>query len=97
MSDIFHHYVGKDGKRPKLSAEQRKQQDARAELLREQTREKSAKATLAEADLARRRRELIDRDMAQKQASFLLVTFRERLLARAIKLPRKLLGKVCTR
>ena len=27
MTDVFHHYVGKDGKRPKLNAEQRKQQN----------------------------------------------------------------------
>jgi hypothetical protein len=62
-------------------------------FVEEKTRAAEVQRNLREVDLARRRRELISRDMAQRQASFLLVIFRERLLARARKLPRKLVGK----
>jgi phage terminase Nu1 subunit (DNA packaging protein) len=90
MTDVFHHYVGKDGKRPKPSAEQKDQQGARAELVRAQTRERVAKATLAEMEARKRTGELIDRATAMRQASFLFVTIRQRLLALPAQLARRL-------
>jgi hypothetical protein len=93
MTDVFHHYVGRDGKRPKPSVAQIDRENSRAELVAAQVRERIAKAILAEAEVARKRGELISRDTAVKQSSFIMASIRQRLLSLAGSLPRKLAGK----
>jgi hypothetical protein len=93
MADVYHHYLGRDGKLPKPSAAQLDRETSRAELVAAQARERIAKAILAEAEVMRKRRELISRDTAVKQSSFIMVSIRQRLLSLAGSLPRKLSGK----
>jgi hypothetical protein len=93
MTDVYHHYLGKGRKVPKPTAAQIDREASRAELVAAQARERIAKATLAEVDVQRRRRELIDRATAIQQASFLFISIRQRLLSLATSLPRKLAGK----
>jgi hypothetical protein len=50
MADVYHHYLGRDGKLPKPSATQLDRETSRAELVAAQARERIAKAILAEAE-----------------------------------------------
>jgi hypothetical protein len=51
MADVYHHYLGRDGKLPKPSAAQLDRETSRAELVAAQARERIAKAILAEAEV----------------------------------------------
>jgi hypothetical protein len=99
MSEVIHRYIGRDQPIPKSkdskeSAARKKEREKwDTQFRKERAEHECVRRIEREANLHRMRGELISRDVAQKQASFLFVTFRERLLARARKLPRKLLGK----
>jgi hypothetical protein len=81
MADIFHHYVGRDGKTPKPTAKQKEQQDARADLVRAQTRERVAKATLAELEARKRTRELLEVSDVTWRANDMMTRLRQGFLA----------------
>jgi hypothetical protein len=88
MGDI--RYFGKGDEPPKRSKEQQEREANEAKLSAARAREREAIATLREADVLRKRHELISRDTAMKQASFLFVSIRQRLLALPTQLVRKL-------
>jgi phage terminase Nu1 subunit (DNA packaging protein) len=93
MAEVFHHYVGRDGKRPKpkeLTAKQKEQRDARADLVRAQTRERVAKAALAEMEARKRTGELVERADVQWQAKDILTRLRQGLLAVPMIIMRRL-------
>jgi hypothetical protein len=96
MAEVFHRYIGKDGKVPRVSPAERKQQARRTELAAELTRERVA-ATRAnrlrsEMLLARQRGELIEKALVQRQATWLLIAFRQRMLSIPQIYTRQLLG-----
>jgi phage terminase Nu1 subunit (DNA packaging protein) len=91
MADVFHHYVGR-GKAPKPTAAQSDREKSRAELLVEQTRERRAKAEIAEMEMRQRKRELIERSDVLRQASFIMSSIKGRLLSLPTPLSRRLVG-----
>jgi phage terminase Nu1 subunit (DNA packaging protein) len=93
MATVFHRYVGRDGKIPKPSTEEKNKQSADRQFAEARARQTEAKAQLAEMEARRRSGELIERSEAIRQASFLCVSLQRRMLALAGTLPRKLVGK----
>jgi hypothetical protein len=83
MANVFHRYLGKDGKMPKLSPEQRKEQARRnklaAELTDERARAVRIKRQQAEMLLAKARGELISVQKIVLQASYLLRSLQQRI------------------
>jgi hypothetical protein len=94
MAEVFHRYLGKDGKMPKLSAQERKEAARRNKLATELTDERTAAVRVnrmrAEMLLARARNELIEKRLALLQVSYLLTVFRQRVLTEPSKLARRL-------
>ena len=88
MGDI--RYFGKGDEPPKRSKEQQEREANEAKLSAARAREREAIATLREADVLQKRSELISRDEAQRQAAFLLVAIKQRLLALPARLSREL-------
>jgi hypothetical protein len=88
MGDI--RYFGKGDEPPKRSKEQQEREANEAKLSAARAREREAIATLREADVLQKRSELISRDEAQRQAGFLLVAIKQRLLALPARLSREL-------
>jgi hypothetical protein len=58
MPEVIHRYIGKDGKIPKPTVEQKERQGSDARLAAAKAREREAIAALREAELARKRGEL---------------------------------------
>jgi hypothetical protein len=101
MAEVLHRYIPAEKKPPQPpSPEQREVERLKAEKLEadrrfveEKTRQTTVQRTLNEAELLRKRGELIYRDEAVRQASYLCITVRQRLLGLARSLPRQLEGK----
>jgi hypothetical protein len=93
MADVFHRYIGKDGKIPKPTTEEKGKQSADRQFAEARAKQTAAKAQLVEMEARKRSGELIERSEAIRQVSFLCVALRQRLLGLAGVLPRKLVGK----
>jgi hypothetical protein len=93
MAEVYHKYVRAGEKVPPPSKEQKGREESNARFAAARARKEEALATLREAEAKKRDGELIERAEALKQATFLFVTCRQRLLALASSLPRKLVGK----
>ena len=93
MAEVYHKYVRAGEKVPKPTKEQRDRDESDAKFSAARARKEEALADLREAESKRRAGELIERRMAIHQATFLFVTFRQRLLSFATTLPRKLVNK----
>ena len=93
MSEVVHRYIGKGQSVPKPAKESKEKVEARrwdAEFRKQRAEHERLKRTEREANLARMRGELISRDEAQRQAAFLLVAIKQRLLGLPTQLARKL-------
>jgi hypothetical protein len=67
--------------------------EADREFVKAKTRQAAERAKLTALEYARRRGELIERDTAVRQASYLIIAVRQHMLALAGVLPRKLVGR----
>jgi hypothetical protein len=96
MAEIFHRYIGKDGKLPKIPPAERRQQARRNELAAELTNERAravrANRLRSEMLLAKARGELIEKALVEKQAAWLFIAFRQRFLSVPQAYTRQLLG-----
>jgi hypothetical protein len=96
MAEVFHRYIGKGGKLPKLSPAERKEAARRNKLAAELTDERAqavrANRLRSEMLLAKARGELITKDLVEKQAAYLLVALRQRILSLPQTYSRRLLG-----
>jgi hypothetical protein len=93
MAQVYHKYVRAGEKILEPAKEQRDRDESDAKFSAARARKEEALADLREAEWKRRSGELIERRTAIHQATFLLITFRQRLLSFATTLPRKLVGK----
>jgi hypothetical protein len=96
MAEVFHRYIGKDVKLPKVPPAEREEQARRNELAAELTNERAravrANRLRSEMLLAKARNELIEKALVEKQAAWLLIAFRQRLLTVLQAYTRQLLG-----
>jgi hypothetical protein len=96
MAEVFHRYVGKDGKMPKLSPQERKEQSRRSKLAAELTDERAQAVRVnrmrGEMLLAKARGELIMKELVERQAAYLLIPMRQRILALPQTYARRLTG-----
>jgi hypothetical protein len=96
MAEVFHRYLGKDGKLPKLSAQERKEAARRNKLATELTDERAQAVRInrmrSETLLAKARGELIAKDLVEKQAAYLLIAMRQRILGIPQTYSRRLLN-----
>ena len=93
MAQVYHKYVRAGEKIPEPAKEQRDRDESDAKFSAARARKEGALADLREAESKKRQGELIERRTAIHQATFLLITFRQRLLSFATTLPRKLVNK----
>src|SRR5262245_12478490 len=93
MAEVIHRYIrrGESLTQPTNERKERTKSDARFAASRAEKEE--ALATLRQAEVLRKRHELISTNTAVKQASFLFAACRQRMLSLAGSLPRKLVGK----
>jgi hypothetical protein len=97
MSTVYHKYVGANASVPEPSQDKQESVRQRGErakwdtaFRKERAEHERLKRIEREANLARMRGELISRDEAQRQAAFLLVTIKQRLLTLPARLSREL-------
>ena len=85
MAEVFHRYIGKDGKLPKVSPADRKKQARQNELAAELTDERAQAVRVnrmrREMLLAKARGELIAKELVERQAAYLLIAMRQRILS----------------
>ena len=93
MAEVIHRYLGNDGKIPKLTAEQKERQGSDARLQAAKAREREAIAALREAELARKRGELVETAVVAREAQDVSIIIRSRLLLLPTQLARKCVGK----
>jgi hypothetical protein len=93
MAEVIHRYLGKDGKIPKPTAEQKERQGSQARLDAAKAREREAIAALREAELARKRGELVETAVVAREAQDVCIIIRSRLLLLPTQLARKCVGK----
>ena len=89
-------YIGKDGKAPKPSKPTPKQEErdaAKAKLIVARARKEEALAIKRENEAREHRGELIARPEALRQASFIFVSIKQKLLGLPTLLARKCAGK----
>ena len=90
MAEVYHRYIRRGEKTPEPTQEQRDREESNARFAAARARKESALADLREAESKRRAGELIEKATATRQASFLFVTIRQRLLALPPLLARRL-------
>ena len=93
MAEVIHRYLGKDGKLPKPTAEQKEREVSDARLQAAKAREREAIAALREAELARKRGELVETAAVTREAQDVCIVIRSRLLLLPTLLARKCVGK----
>lgn len=93
MAEVFHRYLGKDGKIPEPTAEQKEREVSDARLQAAKAREREAIATLRETELARRREELMETAVFTREAQDVAVVIRSRMLLLPRQEARKCVGK----
>jgi hypothetical protein len=91
MSEVIHRYVGKDAK--PSTPEQEERDAARAKLVAARARKEEALAIKRENEAREHRGELIARNEALRQASYIFVAVKQKLLGLPTSLARKLEGK----
>jgi hypothetical protein len=96
MAEVFHRYIGKDGKAPKVSPAERKKQARQNELAAELTDERAQAVRVnrmrGEMLLAKARGELVTKELVERQAAYLLVALRQRILSLPQTYARRLLN-----
>ena len=96
MAEVFHRYLGKDGKMPRLSPQERKEAARRNKLAAELTDERAqavrANRLRSEMLLAKARGELITKQLVERQAAYLLVAMRQKILGIPQTYSRRLTG-----
>jgi phage terminase Nu1 subunit (DNA packaging protein) len=93
MAEVYHRYLGKNGKIPEPTAEQKKREASDARLSAAKAREREAIAALREAELARKRGELVETAIVTREAQDVCIVIRSRLLLLPTQLARKCVGK----
>ena len=93
MAEVIHRYLGKDGKIPEPTAEQKERQGSDVRLSAAKAREREAIAALREAELARKRGELVETAVVTREAQDVCIIIRSRLLLLPTQLARKCVGK----
>ena len=93
MAEVIHRYLGKNGKIPEPSAEQKEREASDARLQAAKAREREAIAALREAELARKRGELVETSVVTREAQDVCIVIRSRLLLLPTQLARKCFGK----
>ena len=83
MAEVIHRYVGRGGELPerKQSKSEQEREELDAEWRRKRIAAESAKQRLHEAKMLAMKGELVSRQHVTKQAAYLLVCLRARLLA----------------
>jgi hypothetical protein len=71
MAEVIHRYIRRGEPLPEPSKEQKEREESDARFAAARAKKEEALATLREAEVLRKRRELISRDTATKQASSL--------------------------
>ena len=93
MSEVIHRYVGKGQSVSKPVKESKEKAEARkwdVEFRRERAAHEKIRRIEREANLARMRGELISRDEAQRQASYLVTELRQKMLLLPARISHKL-------
>ena len=93
MAEVIHRYLRKGEPLPQPTKEQLEREESNARFAAARARKEEALATLREAESKRRQGELIEKATAIRQASFLFVAFRQRMLLLPTQLARKCVGK----
>lgn len=81
MAQVFHRYLGKNGKipkPPKPTAEQKERQGSDARLQAAKARKEEALAAIRETELARKRGELYPSKVYHRLAAYVFTCFKER-------------------
>jgi hypothetical protein len=79
MAEVFHRYLGKNGKIPKLTAEQKEREASDARLQAAKAREREAIAALREAELDLKRGKLVETAEVAREAQDVNIVIRSRL------------------
>ena len=80
MAEVIHRYLGKDGKIPEPTAEQKERQGSDARLQAAKAREREAIAALREAELDLKRGKLVETAAVTREAQDVNIVIRSRLL-----------------
>jgi hypothetical protein len=91
MAEVIHKYIGKGKSQP--TPEQEERDAAKAKLIAARARKEEALAIKRENEAREHRGELIARSEALRQASYIFVAIRQKLLGLPTLLARKLAGK----
>ena len=81
MAEVYHKYVRAGETVPPPTKEQLDREESHAKYTAARARKETALAELRESEAKKRSGELIEKSIAVRQASFLLTTIRQRLLA----------------
>jgi hypothetical protein len=97
MAEVIHRYVGKGGKLPPGPSKEelrRKAEKAEADriFVEEKTRQVAVRRLETEMRVAERRGELIEKRLVERQAAYLLVALRQRILTIPQAYARRILG-----
>jgi hypothetical protein len=93
MAEVIHRYVRRGEPIPEPTKAQREREESDARFAEARARKETALATLREAELLRKRGELIARKSVIQQFTYVTIALRQRLLAMPAQLCRKLEGK----
>jgi hypothetical protein len=81
MAEVIHRYLGKNGKTPKPTAEQKEREASDARLQAAKAREREANAALRETELARKRGDLVEQKAVVRYVAYAYTCIKERLRA----------------
>ena len=90
MAEVYHRYIRRGEPLPQPTKERKEREESDARFAAARAEKEEALATLRQAEVLRKRGELISRDEAQREAAFLLVAIKQRLLALPARLSREL-------
>ncbi len=90
MAEVYSQIPSSGRKTPEPTKEQIEREESNAKFAAARARKETALAELREAESKRRAGELIEKSVAVRQASYLFVTIRQRLLAMPSVLARKI-------
>jgi hypothetical protein len=90
MAEVIHRYVRRGEPIPEPTEEQKNRRASDAKFAEARARKETALAELRESELRRRKGELIEKNVAVMQASFLFGAIRQKMLALPTLLVRKL-------
>ena len=93
MAEVIHKYIGKGEPSKPPTPEQEARDAAKAKLIAARARKEEALAIKRENEAREHRGELIARPAALRQASYIFVAIRQKLLGLPTLLARKLAGK----